>query len=62
MFPLSGLLLTAYLLLARCCEASVPREGPGQSLSETRDRVRYQKVIIRRDDKLLSALESHPKL
>jgi glycosyltransferase involved in cell wall biosynthesis len=45
------------------CEVIVySRKGPGQSVSETLEGVRYERVTTRFDDKLLNAFEHRPKL
>ena len=49
--------------LARRCEVMVySRKGPDQSVSETRERVRYERITTRLDNKLLNTFDSHPKL
>jgi glycosyltransferase involved in cell wall biosynthesis len=49
--------------LARRCEVMVySRKGPDQSVSETREGVRYERITTRLDNKLLNTFDSHPKL
>ena len=49
--------------LVAFCEVIVySRKGPDQSVSETRERVRYKRVTTHLDDALLNPFERHPKL